>query len=61
MRLAIYTIVGAIVGAVFGFFMAYGQQSASTATVFAFSGQMCILFGFVTIWLILMLGKEEIE
>jgi uncharacterized membrane protein YpjA len=61
MRIAIFTLIAAVLGAVFGFFMSYGQQMASTATVFAFSGQMCILFAFVTVWLMLMLGEEKAE
>ena len=61
MRLAVFTLIASVCGAIFGFFMANGHETATSATVFAFTGQMFILFGFVTLWLMMMLGKHETE
>jgi hypothetical protein len=61
MRLAVISTVASIVGAIFGFFMANGQVTATGPTVFAFTGQMFVLFGFVAIWLTMMLGKHEAD
>ncbi len=59
--LIIITLAASVVGAIFGYFMPHGEETASSATVFAFSGQMCVLFGFVAAWLKMVMTPEKHE